>query len=208
MGSGIVGTQCTCSHLTVFAIAMRFEQQLAPLCHASEVDYVLIVLFALLAVVLVAQIARLLHLKLSKVSAAQHSLLLLACILRLVFLVAKPVIGSLAGLVILGLLPSAISLSLLIHPTLIWVSLQTTTSNSSAFAKFRAPFVVLASGVFALIILMTALVAASEPNTQMPRVLPRHNGAVFRCRVLFACSRPLAYGWHEYLSHYRSILPL
>lgn len=39
MGSGIIGTECTCSHLTVFAIALRNSKQLAPMCHASEVDY-------------------------------------------------------------------------------------------------------------------------------------------------------------------------
>ena len=46
MGSGIIGTECTCSHLTVFAIALRNSKHLAPMCHASEVDYVLLGLYS------------------------------------------------------------------------------------------------------------------------------------------------------------------
>lgn len=137
MGSGIVGTECTCTHLTVFAIALRKEQRLAPLCHAKEVDYALLGLYALLALILLAQLARLTKYKLPKVSLAQHSLLLLSSVLRIVFLIAKPTIEPLAGLVMLGLMPSAIALTLFIYLMLTWASLQLVTMTTAPFAPFR-----------------------------------------------------------------------
>ena len=67
---------------------------MSAMCHASEVDYALLGLYSLLAVCLLVQLARLVRYKLpSRVSLVQHSLLLLASVLRVVFLMAKPVIG-------------------------------------------------------------------------------------------------------------------
>jgi len=162
MGSGVIGTQCTCTHLTVFAIALRNKQQLSPLCHATEVDYVLLALYAVLSVCVLVQLARITYYKLPKVSLAQHSLLLLASVLRIAFLVAKPVIESLAGLVMLGLLPSVIALILFIYLMLTWASLQLVGINLDPFARFRIPFVVVAVGVLVLAIALVIAVAASD----------------------------------------------
>jgi len=169
MGSGVVGTECTCSHLTVFAIALRTKQQLSPLCHASEVDYVLLALYAALSVcLLVVQLPRIYVYKLPKVSMAQHSLLLLASVLRIALLVAKPVIGSLAGLVMLGLLPSAIALILFIYLMLTWTSLQLTTTSlsGSPFARFRIPFAIVAISVAAIMIAIVIAIAIVPPTRQ------------------------------------------
>lgn len=133
MGSGVVGTECSCTHLTVFAIALRSEMRLAPLCQAQQVDYALIILYVLLAVCLMLQLVRLLRFQLYRESSAsltQHSVLLFACVLRVVYLIAKPVIKSLAALVLLGLLPSAVALSLFIHLLLTWTGLKLTTSDA------------------------------------------------------------------------------
>jgi len=87
---------------------------LAPLCQAQEIDYVLLALYAALAALIVVQMIRLWCHFLSNMYLAQHSLLLLCCLLRFVYLIMKPVIDSLAALVALGLLPFAISL--FVHP--------------------------------------------------------------------------------------------
>ena len=167
MGSGIVGTECTCSHLTVFAIALRSAQHLAPLCHASEVDYVLLGLYGFLAAILLIQLARIMVYKfysLSKASLVQHSLLLLICALRAAFISTKPLITSLAGLVMLALLPSAFSLILFIYLMLAWTSLQLKTISASPFARFRVPFVIVAVAVLLLVTTLVIAVAATKRN--------------------------------------------
>jgi len=83
-------------------------------------------------------------------------------VLRIAFLVAKPVIESLAGLVMLGLLPSVIALNLFIYLMLTWASLQLGTINVDPFARFRIPFVVVAVGVLVLAIALVIAVAASD----------------------------------------------
>lgn len=166
LGSGIMGTQCTCEHLTVFAIVLRDEMQLAPLCQAEQVDYVLIALYGVLGVFLSIQIARLFFHRVIRISLAQHSLLLLACLLRVAFLIAKPVIDSLPGLVMLGLLPSAISLSLFIYLLLTWASLQLFAMKVSPFAKLRVPFVLVTICVFLLIVAIVVAVAVTDGDGQ------------------------------------------
>ena len=146
--------------------------RLAPLCQAQEVDYVLLALYLFLALCLIIQCARILRYKVYKqsvISLLQHSLLLLVCVIRVVYLVAKPVIGSLAGLVLLGLLPSAVALSLFIHLLLAWASLQLTTLETSPFAKFRKPFFAVTLIVFLLVLLIVVLLAAT-PDMQIVRV--------------------------------------
>lgn len=172
MGSGRVGTECTCTHLTVFAIAMRTQMRFAPLCQAQEVDYVLLALYISLAMWLVVQCARILYHKLYKssiISFIQHSLLLFVCVLRVAYLLAKPVISSLAGLVLLGLLPSAVCLSLFVHLLLVWASLQLTTFQTSPFARFRKPFLLVTVLMFLLVLVLVVLLAAlpdsSTPHT-------------------------------------------
>lgn len=130
MGSGVVGTECTCSHLTVFALVLRSSMHLAPLCQAKPVDYVLMVLYGVLIVCLVIQPARA-HYELSLSSVVQHLLLMLSCVLRLVFLVLKPVIVSLPLLVLIGLLPSAMALSLFTYLLLTWASVQFSAAASA-----------------------------------------------------------------------------
>lgn len=161
MGLGIVGTQCTCTHLTVFAIALRSDLKLAPLCHAEDVDYALIALYSILALGLIVQLGRLLFYRLSKASTVQHALLLIVCVLRIAYLVAKPLI-SLPGLVFLGLLPSAIALTLFVALLLTWASLQSTTFDRSPFSRFRIPFLATTGLVFAVVIAMVIAVAATS----------------------------------------------
>lgn len=170
MGSGVVGTECTCTHLTVFAIVLREDLQLAPLCQAQEVDYVLIALYATLAAGLVVQLARVVKYKVfqaSQASVVQHSMLCLVCVLRIVYLVAKPVITSLAGLVLLGLLPSAITLSLFIHLLLTWTSLQLATFELSPFDRFRVPFIVMTLLVF---VVVAGIVVLAEVTSEVATV--------------------------------------
>lgn len=187
LGSGVVGTECTCSHLTVFAIALRTEYQLAPLCQASSVDYALIALYSALAVVLCVQIARGVFHALATVSIVQHILLLLACILRVVYLVAKPLISSLAGLVFLGLLPSVIALSLFIHVLVVWASVQMFSMQSSPFTKLRLPFIVVTSCVFLLTLVIVVAVAATEGNTQMQIEIVRDGSYVLAALYALVC---------------------
>lgn len=169
MGSGVVGTQCTCTHLTVFAIVLRSDMRLTPLCHAQEADYVLIALYAALAACLLVQLARVVQFRLYKhrnPSLIQHLLLLVVCMLRVAYLVAKPVISSLALLVLLGLLPSAIALSLFIQLLLMWAGLQSVTMDASPFARFRNLFIVVTLLVFLLVAVLVVLLAAI-PDTQI-----------------------------------------
>lgn len=167
MGSGIVGTECTCTHLTVFAIIMRSELQLAPLCQAKDVDYVLIGLYGFLVLPITYQLARLARLRITGVSVVQHSLLLLACVLRVLYLIAKPIIDSLAILVLVGLLPSSISLSLFIHVLLTWASLQLFAFQASPFDKFRKPFIIVTSCVYLLTLVIVIALGASEGNASV-----------------------------------------
>lgn len=162
MGSGVVGTECTCTHLTVFAIVLRSELQIAPLCQAKEVDYVLIGLYAGLALPVIYQLLRLARSRIAGISVTQHSLLLLACLLRVSYVIAKPIIGSLAGLVMLGLLPSSISLSLFIHVLLTWASLQLFSLHASPFNKFQIPFLIITGCVYLLTLVIVITVAATD----------------------------------------------
>ena len=169
MGSGVVGTQCTCTHLTVFALVLRTNMQLAPLCQAKAVDYVLIVLYALLIVCLVLQPARG-HYDLSLSSVAQHLLLMLACVLRIVYLVLKPVIDSLPVLVLLGLLPSAVALSLFTYLLLTWASVQFAKFENSPFHRFRVLFTLVTLLVLLLIVALTIAVDVVQRQEQEQEV--------------------------------------
>lgn len=165
MGSGIVGTQCTCTHLTVFAIVMRTEMQLAPLCQARDIDYVLLALYGALFAWVAIQFLKLWCAFLTKMYYIQLTLMLLVCGIRIVYLVTKPVISSLAGLVLLGLLPSAISLTLFVHMLLTWVSLQLlAVSASLSLRKFQLPLIAASVGVCVLTLLIVISVAATEGN--------------------------------------------
>jgi len=162
MGSGIIGTECTCTHLTVFAIALRSDLHLAPLCHAQSVDYTLIALYSVLLAALVVQLARVgKYMQEKYIPLTQHSMLLLVCVLRIVYLIAKPSIGSLAGLVLLGLLPSAFALSLFIYLLLTWASVQFATFEASPFDRYRIPFIVMTALVFFVVFLLTILVGVN-----------------------------------------------
>lgn len=176
MGSGIVGTQCTCSHLTVFAIVLREEMQLAPLCQAQEVDYVLIALYAVLAACLLVQLAKLVFYKLSKQQTFQHALLLIASVLRILYLVVKPVIASLAGLVALGLFPSAIALTLFIYLLLVWASLQQASFTTSPFSPFRIPFVLVT--VLVCLGMLAIVVLVAVPFGDTPEAQQRNQQAI------------------------------
>jgi len=134
MGSGVVGTECTCSHLTVFALVLRSNMQLMPLCQAKEVDYVLIVLYGLLIVCLVIQPARGQY-ELSLSAVVQHLLIMLSCVLRIIYLVLKPVVASLPLLVLLGLLPSVVALSLFTYLLLTWARVQ--FSSAAKYSSTR-----------------------------------------------------------------------
>lgn len=162
LGPGVVGTECTCTHLTVFAVVLRTDLKLTPLCQAEDVDYVLIALYSALALCLLVQVGRLVYFRLSRVSTLQHSTLLMVCVLRIVYLVAKPLIVSLAGLILLGLLPSAVALSLFIHLLLTWASLQFRSLGASPFDRFKIPFITVVVLVFLLVIVMAVAVAAAS----------------------------------------------
>jgi len=171
MGSGVVGTECTCTHLTVFAIVLRSELHLAPLCHAQEVDYVLIALYGVLSICLCIQLVRLVIYKLSRISVVQHAFLLLVCALRIAYLIAKPVITSLAGLVALGLLPSAVALGLFIYLLLTWVSLQFTSLGKSPFGRFRVPFATVIVTVLLLVVAIVVAIAAVQSAQEQIEVV-------------------------------------
>lgn len=172
MGSGVRGTQCTCTHLTVFAIVLRSEMQLAPFCQAQEIDYVLLALYAALAALIIVQMIRLWCYFLSRVYAAQHCLLLLACGLRMTYLIIKPIVHSLAGLVTLGLVPSAISLCLFINLLVTWASVRMFARNASdpsAFTKCQVPFLAATACVCAVVLVIAILVAVAvgDSDTQV-----------------------------------------
>lgn len=79
LGGGVVGAQCTCDHLTVFALVLRTEQHQQPLCVAVTADYVMLVLYTMLSMLLIVQLTRLALAKSLQRSFLQHSILLLAC---------------------------------------------------------------------------------------------------------------------------------
>lgn len=84
------------------------------------------------------------------------------------------VIESLADLVMLGLLPSAISLILFIYLMLTWTSLQLTMTSlsGSPFARFRIPFAIVAMSVVGIMIgLVIAIAASSEAATRQDAVV-------------------------------------
>lgn len=170
-GSGVVGTQCSCNHLTVFAFVLRTELKLSPLCQADVGDYILIALYSALGLVFIVQIIRLTIANLFAISFVLHSVLLLFVILRIVYLIAKPVIHSLGGLVFLSLLPSALSMGLFVHMLTAWVSLQMFSMSSSPFAKFRVPFLASLLLVFLLTITITISVAVTEQSQQLDVVV-------------------------------------
>lgn len=168
----IVGVQCTCSHLTVFAIILRQELQQEALCQAEVQDYVLIGLYAAVMAVALAQLTRLVISKAYEISFVHHSTILVAAALRVAYLVAKPVMSSLAGLVFLGLLPSALGLSVFVHLLLTWASLRLFTMTTSPFAKFRKPLVAVIVCVMLLTIaLSTAVALAASVEMQQEVVV-------------------------------------
>lgn len=90
-------------------------------------------------------------------------MLLLTCALRIAYLVAKPVIGSLAGLVLLGLLPSVVALGLFFHLLLSWASVQLAAFDASPFDRFRIPFVVM-TGLVLLVVVVITIVVGVNPS--------------------------------------------
>lgn len=96
---------------------------------------------------------------------------LLATILRIVYLVAKPIIVSLAGLVFLGLLPSALTLSSFLHVLLAWASLQLFALTASPFAKLRIPFVIIVRLLFLIIFAIAVAVSANENREEIDIVI-------------------------------------
>lgn len=167
MGSGVVGSQCTCTHLTVFALVLRSELRGNALCQAETSDYVLLGLYGILTVVVLVQICRLAHARVFGRTFAMHALLFISPLLRIIYLVAKPVINSVAGLVFLGLVPSSLALSLFIHLLLAWASIQMFSMKTSPFSKFRIPFIVTIVCVFLLTFaIVVAVAVAPDPTTE------------------------------------------
>lgn len=163
-----LGSKCECEHLTVFALVMRSELDVEELCQAEISDYILLGLYSALAFVLLIQLARLLRARACRIHAAQHSVVLLAVAFRIVFIAAKPVINSVAGLVFLGLFPSFLALSIFTHILLAWVSLQLFAMHANPFARFRIPFIIAIVSVFliTMAIVIAVGVTDDDPNSQ------------------------------------------
>lgn len=72
--SSLSGVQCTCNHLTVFALLLRANLQQEALCQAEVQDYFLIALYALIMSVALIQVYRLTSVKSYEISLTANDL--------------------------------------------------------------------------------------------------------------------------------------
>lgn len=174
-GTGVRGATCNCSHLTVFSLIMRAKLQNVPMCQAETADYVLIGLYALVFVVSLVQFVRLLVVsrtfKGSKTGINllfQHLPVILAALLRTLFLVIKGQFGDspqeLAGVVALGLLPSAIMIVLFLYLICTWATIKMFSMLQNPFEKLRIPFIIIIILIVGLVCAVSASIASIDPS--------------------------------------------
>lgn len=77
-----------------------------------------------------------------------------------------------AGLVFIGLVPSALSMTLFIHILVAWASIQIFSMNISLFAKLRLPFVIIIALLLVeTLVIVLAIALTDDHETQQAIVV-------------------------------------